>query len=54
MYSSGDCRLNTYAVIIQFLNLLSDLLLGRKLPILSSDEDGTFDSWTSSVLKENG
>lgn len=55
MYSSGDCRLNTYAVHYSVSdNPFGPFTPGENCPILSSNEDGTIDSpGHHSVLKDN-
>jgi xylan 1,4-beta-xylosidase len=56
MYSSGDCRLSSYAVHYSVSDYPEGpYLYGDNSPILESSKDGTIDSpGHHSVLKENG
>lgn len=56
LYSSGDCRLSSYAVHYAWAdNLYGPYRYGKNNPILSTSEDGTVDSpGHNSVIEENG
>lgn len=56
MYSSGDCRLSSYAVHYAWADsLYGPYQYGENNPILSSSEDGTIDSpGHHSVIEEDG
>lgn len=56
MYSSGDCRLSTYAVHYAWSdNIYGPYNYGLNSPILSGSEDGKIDSpGHNSVIEENG